>query len=923
VTEGSSFLTGNEATTELLDTAITQHGEPAPCRTCTACPLGGAKIKGNGPKKAKLVVVGEAPGRSEITSGVPFIGVSGQILDGVLAEHGLPRSQVYVTNVVSCRPTDAQGNDAAPNAEMVAACTDRLHDEIAEIKPKIILALGTTAAQRLAGTTAGITKVQGVLQWSDEFGCYVLPTYHPAAVLHGSTGWFDDIYFAVQRAVRFATGKTPIPPKYDPPWEFVRTGEGLERYLAKWLRLAESGKQLLLGIDTESHGPHDEPRPLDDCWDLFQIADDDGAYAFPTELLDHADNESVLRKLLLHQNIWWVMHNLQYDQQVFYANLGVKVKNGLDTMVLGLGLTERGEQVGLKAMSRIWLNAPYYEKELVESGLTWKTGPTTEAQWLALAMYGCYDAWNTRKLAVILPPLVREEGTMELCRGLLLPAQDAFADVSGHGTAADIPYADALEEEWLPIIAAAEEAMQDWAESLGFPADPKVVGAQTKGQLCDCARLWAGGHSEIVADADGVGRIPMAILTMPPQEKRKEWREHFNALGMGDPSCSVCMKRRFVLRSDTRLNVRSFLQLQHLAFDILHMRGPEGKRSCDDNFLEYNKASEFTRYLRDIREKDHLLRNYIRGISKNTWSDGRIHPDFLLFGTVTGRLSIHNPPMQTLPKWGVDPENAKLIRRMIRASDGHVIVDIDYKNLELFVAHHYSQDVNLLKALTEYDFHTFTAAGAFGKDYDKVTKLDRFFSKFITFGIAYGRQAYSLAVGELKDLTGGSEREAQKYVDRFWNTYPDYKRVYDQWQVDATTKGELRTPMGRVRRWRLIMPAMLNHIRNQAVNFPIQSLASDMCLSALIRLNTLLRAKGFGHVLFTVHDSLVFEIKEEYLDEAMPYIVKEMCTPPFESDTPFRVDIEVGPNLGDVHDYGEKDVLYDIEWAKERLAMAA
>src|SRR5690606_7176808 len=135
---------------------------------------------------------------------------------------------------------------------------------------------------------------------------------------------------------------------------------------------------------------------------------------------------------------------------------------------------------------------------------------------------------------------------------------------------------------------------------------------------------------------------------------------------------------------------------------------------------------------------------------------------------------------------------------------------------------------------------------------------------------------------ELKELTGGSEREAQKYVDRFWSTYPVYKECYDQWQTDAITYGELTTPLGRKRRWRLIMPDMVNHIKNQAVNFPIQSLASDICLSALIRLSRLLPEMGLGHVLFTVHDSLVFEVPKRRMAEAIAVITREMQRPPFE-----------------------------------------
>ena len=94
------------------------------------------------------------------------------------------------------------------------------------------------------------------------------------------------------------------------------------------------------------------------------------------------------------------------------------------------------------------------------------------------------------------------------------------------------------------------------------------------------------------------------------------------------------------------------------------------------------------------------------------------------------------------------------------------------------------------------------------------------------------------------------------------------------------------------------MPQMINHIKNQAVNFPIQSLASDICLSAGIRLDQQLG--DLGRVLFTVHDSLVFEVREEAKEEAIALIERVMITPPMETVAKFAVDIEVGPSLGEV-----------------------
>ena len=92
----------------------------------------------------------------------------------------------------------------------------------------------------------------------------------------------------------------------------------------------------------------------------------------------------------------------------------------------------------------------------------------------------------------------------------------------------------------------------------------------------------------------------------------------------------------------------------------------------------------------------------------------------------------------------------------------------------------------------------------------------------------------------------------------------------------------------------------MNSIKNQAVNFPIQSLASDTCLDALIRLNNLLPQMGLGRVLFTVHDSIVFEIPEDRIMEAAQVVEQAMITPSYQTHVKYAVDIEVGYNLGEV-----------------------
>jgi DNA polymerase I-like protein with 3'-5' exonuclease and polymerase domains len=114
---------------------------------------------------------------------------------------------------------------------------------------------------------------------------------------------------------------------------------------------------------------------------------------------------------------------------------------------------------------------------------------------------------------------------------------------------------------------------------------------------------------------------------------------------------------------------------------------------------------------------------------------------------------------------------------------------------------------------------------------------------------------------------------------------------------------KLRTQTGRVRRWNLITRDNMWKVENQACNFKGQSLASDLCLTSVVQLQKALTERGWGRVVMTVHDSIVFSIKAEYVHDAVPLIRKTMTTPIFESTTPFKVDVQIGKNYGDTQAY--------------------
>ncbi len=159
-------------------------------QACTRCSLSDGRtnvVFGSGAVDADVMVVGEGPGQQEDEQGVPFVGRSGQLLASLLAEVGLERDDVYIANVVKCRPP--RNRDPLP-AE-IDACKPYLRRQIELVDPSVVITLGNFSTKLLLPTTTGITRMRGVAyEW---WGRYLVPTFHPAAALRGGERVTNDI----------------------------------------------------------------------------------------------------------------------------------------------------------------------------------------------------------------------------------------------------------------------------------------------------------------------------------------------------------------------------------------------------------------------------------------------------------------------------------------------------------------------------------------------------------------------------------------------------------------------------------------------------------------------------------------------------------------------------------------------------------
>jgi DNA polymerase-1 len=345
---------------------------------------------------------------------------------------------------------------------------------------------------------------------------------------------------------------------------------------------------------------------------------------------------------------------------------------------------------------------------------------------------------------------------------------------------------------------------------------------------------------------------------------------------------------------DEPINTNSPKQLSHFLYDILGM--PGGPSTNKETLAVLADEHPFITKLLKFRQLDHMINTYLQGIQDDVKRDGRVHANCLLHGTVTGRLSYTNPPLQTIPQAGSVGDDLARIRTIFVPSnmDTHVVVEVDYGKAELWCAYYYSKDPAMLEDLMSADYHTAVASRVYKKPANQITKNERKAMKYVTFGIMYGRQAPDLAHGELKC----SIVQAQQYIDAWKARNYIYVQWTDKIKAELMATGEVVSATGRKRRFYYIDNSSASDVYNKAVNFPVQCLASDCTLSTLIELHPILLALD-SYLWFPIHDSIVMEVSKANLSTALRELQRVFTNPRFPGMPSIPIEISVGPRWGE------------------------
>ncbi|MFM4805942.1 DNA polymerase I [Aeromonas bivalvium] len=320
-------------------------------------------------------------------------------------------------------------------------------------------------------------------------------------------------------------------------------------------------------------------------------------------------------------------------------------------------------------------------------------------------------------------------------------------------------------------------------------------------------------------------------------------------------------------------------------------------------------AEEVLAELAETYELPRLLMEH-RGLAKlkSTYTDklplmikpqtGRVHTSYHQAVAATGRLSSTDPNLQNIP---VRNEQGRRIRQAFIPSAGYKLVAADYSQIELRIMAHLSGDQGLLTAFAEgKDIHKATAAEVFGVALDAVTTDMRRSAKAINFGLIYGMSAFGLA----KQL-GIGRAEAQKYMDLYFERYPGVLEYMERTRQQAEAQGYVETLFGR----RLYLPDIKSRnaglrkaAERAAINAPMQGTAADIIKRAMIAVDGWIRGitDGSIHMLMQVHDELVFEIREEKLEEYIA-LIKEKMSAAAELHVPLVVEAGTGDNWDQAH----------------------
>ena len=353
---------------------------------------------------------------------------------------------------------------------------------------------------------------------------------------------------------------------------------------------------------------------------------------------------------------------------------------------------------------------------------------------------------------------------------------------------------------------------------------------------------------------------------------------------------------------DYRFNLNSTQQLSEALFGRLGLPTTGLKKTKSGHYSTAAGVLESLRHqhpvmsmLLEYRQLTKLQNTYVQALPRliNPLT-GRLHTSFEQTGAETGRISSHNPNLQNIP---VRSEMGRRVRKAFVAPPGHVLLAVDYSQVELRILAHIANDQAMLDNFAHgLDIHKATASQVYGVPVAAVTKEQRAVAKMMNFATSYGVSPYGLA-----NRTGLSIDEARHFMHTYFASYPGVRQYLDDTIAKARQDGFVETLMGRRRYFPILQNPSVRGAQQAraaaeraAVNHPIQGSAADILKLAMLHLHTALRQQGFAaRMILQVHDEIVLQVPTAELPNMVALVVETMESA-YTLKAPLKADPEVG-----------------------------
>ena len=783
-----------------------------------------------------LMVIGESPTAIEATKGAVMTGSGAQVLKDTLQKVGMPYKESEVYYTVAIKCAVPKKKGQKFPSDAPVNCREYLLAEIRAVKPKMILVCGAMALQTLTGNTG--------IKVTEQYGRVLSDSLMDETLKTVLKETYDDLS-AVQILPIMNPGVLMHKPgDYKPFLSYLtlastlfKGGEEVDTGETKWVVLDTMDKVKSLW----------EKMYKDFKTGKFVVA----SYDMETTGLDYREAEFCVLGICYEKNLTYVIPR------------EMALRNVVHNFIEGV------------PWKCLWQNGKYDKKVIWRRGLgTVSIDEDTVLMHYVLDETSAHDLGYLTK--VYLNAAEYKYKMNQNWKSVSLETYPKFFEALCERVAVDCDYT--LQLYW--VLKAELDKPENAApkkvyEKILIPATNLLTRIEQNGCLIDDNYLGELDvkYQALLADI----QHEIQVLSEP------FWDARAYQQATGAKSAPV------------KFNPASPQQMAWMVFDRLKLRPriKKGRSTAVDVLKSIEDPPKLISKVLEYRtvQKEHST--YVLGLLNARDEDGRVRTNFTLHVTATGRLSSKEPNIQNQPA----THGVGNIRKAFIAPKGYILGEIDYSGAELRWLAFLSHDENLLEIFREgRNLHKETATKMFGPHFSPAEKM---IAKALNFGIAYGREAKSIA-----DTFDISTEEAQGHIDNWFKAYPG-AHDYLEWCAHQVELGNyLETPWGRRRRFGIVTPASLHSLQNEAKNFPIQSSSSDTLLWCCIQHEKELTEHGIK-IINLIHDSALVEIPADpaiikWFGTNMNQWMVNVPVELFDCPVPFSTDFEVGLTWGDL-----------------------